>query len=131
AGLFERHDRGRFEPVGVSFGRDDAGPMRARLVKAFDQFHDLSASSDDEASRLLQNLEIDIAVDLKGHTRGSRPELLAARPAPIQVNYLAYPGTMGCGFIDYVIADPIVLPFDQQPFYTEAIVHLPECYQVN
>jgi predicted O-linked N-acetylglucosamine transferase (SPINDLY family) len=131
AGLFELHDRARFELIGVSFGREDAGPMRARLVKAFDQFHGLHASGDYEACRVLQNLEIDIAVDLKGHTRGSRPELLAARPAPIQVNYLAYPGTIGCNFIDYVIADSIVLPFEQQPFYTEAIVHLPECYQVN
>src|SRR6202035_4390970 len=72
-----------------------------------------------------------IAVDLKGYTTDSRPGILAHRPAPIQVNYLGYPGTMGVEFIDYVIADKIVLPFDQQRFYREKIVHLPGCYQVN
>jgi predicted O-linked N-acetylglucosamine transferase (SPINDLY family) len=131
AGLIERHDRGRFEVVGVSFGPDDASAMRARLVAAFDQFHDVRSMSDFAAAKLLREIEIDIAVDLNGYTRGARPQILAHRPAPIQVSYLGYPGTMGAGFIDYVIADPIVLPFDRQPFYTEKIVHLPECYQVN
>src|SRR5262249_39254021 len=131
AQLFERHDRSRFEVVGVSFGPDDGSRMRARLVRAFDQFHDVRSKSDLEIANLLNELQIDIAVDLKGHTKGSRPRIFAHRPAPIQVSYLGYPGTTGAEFIDYVIADPIVLPFDQQPFYTEKIVHLPECYQVN
>jgi protein O-GlcNAc transferase len=80
---------------------------------------------------LLNELHIDIAIDLKGYTQDARSGILAHRPAPIQVSYLGYPGTMGADFIDYVIADKTVLPFDQQPFYAEKIVHLPDCYQVN
>jgi len=80
---------------------------------------------------LLHELQVDIAVDLKGYTHDARPGILAHRPAPIQVGFLGYPGTTGAAFIDYVIADRIVLPFDQQPHYAEKIVHLPECYQVN
>jgi protein O-GlcNAc transferase len=131
AGLIESHDRSCFEIIGISLGADDRSAKHRRLVKAFDQFHSVRGESNLAVATLMHELEIDIAVDLLGHTRDSRPEILAHRPAPIQVNYLGYPGTMGATFIDYVIADPIVLPFDQQPFYTERIVHLPECYQVN
>lgn len=131
AALFELHNRSQFEVIGVSFGPDDGSAMRARLVRAFDRFHDVRSMSDRDVVELLKSLEIDILVDLKGYTAGCRPGILARRPAPIQVSYLGYPGTMGAEFIDYVIADPIVLPFDQQPFYSEKIVHLPECYQVN
>src|SRR6185295_12902458 len=112
-------------------GVDDQSAMRRRLAEAFDQFHSVRGESNLAVARLIRSLGIEIAVDLLGHTRDSRPEILAHRPAPIQVNYLGYPGTMGADFIDYVLADPVVLPFDQQPFYTEQIVHLPECYQVN
>jgi predicted O-linked N-acetylglucosamine transferase (SPINDLY family) len=87
--------------------------------------------SDHAAGALLDGLDLDIAIDLKGYTQGCRPELLARRAAPVQVNYLGYPGTMGVDFIDYVIADAVTVPFDQQPFYAEKIVHLPDCYQVN
>jgi len=131
AELFERHDRTRFEVTGISFGRDDGSDMRRRLMAAFDQFYDAGTRSDREVAELLREHEIDIAVDLKGYTLESRPEILSHRPAPIQVNYLGYPGTMGADFIDYVIADPVVLPFDRQPFYAEKIVQLPDCYQVN
>src|SRR6185295_18710123 len=75
--------------------------------------------------------EYDIAVDLKGHTEGARPGILAQRPCPVQVNYLGYPGTIGAPWLDYIIADATVLPWDHQPFYSEKIVHLPHCYQVN
>jgi protein O-GlcNAc transferase len=131
AGLIEAHDRSRFEVIGVSLGMDDQSAMHRRLTEAFDQFHSVRGQSNLAVAKLIHSLEIDIAIDLLGYTREARPEILAHRPAPIQVNYLGYPGTMGATFIDYVIADPIVLPFDQQPFYTEKIVHLPECYQVN
>ena len=131
AELFERHDRARFEVTAIAFGPDDGSDMRARLVRAFDQFHDVRSKADLEVAQLMSGLGIDIAVDLKGHTRHARPGILAHRPAPVQASYLGYPGTTGAGFIDYVIADKTVLPFDQQPFYTEMIVHLPECYQVN
>jgi predicted O-linked N-acetylglucosamine transferase (SPINDLY family) len=131
ARLFECHDRSRFEIIAISIGSDDQSEMRSRLVKAFDRFYDVRFQSDEEVSELLYELDGDIAVDLKGHTEDSRPQLLAGRPAPIQVSYLGYPGTMAVDFIDYIIADPIVLPFDQEPYYTEKIVHLPDGYQVN
>ena len=105
--------------------------MQRRLVKAFDQFHEVQASSDRDVAALIHNLQIDIAIDLKGYTRDARPEILSFRPAPIQVNFLGFPGTMGADFMDYIIADKTVLPFDRQPFYTEKIVHLPDCYQPN
>ena len=87
--------------------------------------------SDRALAGLLLDAEIDIAVNLTGYTQHTRPEAFAYRAAPIQANYLGYPGTMGADFFDYIIADPIVLPFDQQPYYPEKIVHLPETYQVN
>jgi predicted O-linked N-acetylglucosamine transferase (SPINDLY family) len=131
AELFERHDRSRFEIIGVSFGVDDHSEMRKRLIAAFDQFHDVRRKSNEEVAQLLHDLQADIAIDLKGYTQDSRPGILAYRPAPIQVNYLGYPGTMGTEFIDYIIADKVVVPFEHQRFYTEKIVHLPDCYQVN
>jgi len=131
AGLFEQHDRSRFEVVGVSFGADDGSAMRARLIGSFDQFHDVAEHGDREIAELLRELSIDIAVDLKGHTEEARPGILAYRPAPVQVAYLGYPGPLQLDGIDYVIGDKVVLPFDQQPFYAEKIVHLPDSYQVN
>ena len=105
----------------------DAVAWRSRA----DHFHDVRGLGDYEVAKLLNELEIDIAVDLKGYTQNSRFGIFAHRPAPIQVSYLGFPGTTGADFIDYVIADEIVLPFDQQPFWSEKIVHLPGCYQVN
>jgi len=131
AELFERHDRSRFEVIGVSFGVDDKSDMRRRLVAAFDQFYDVRRKRDEEVAKLLHDLQVDIAIDLKGYTQDSRPGILAYRPTPIQASYLGFPGTMGAEFIDYIIADETVVPFDHQPFYAEKIVHLPDCYQVN
>jgi predicted O-linked N-acetylglucosamine transferase (SPINDLY family) len=131
AGLIEKHDRARFEITAFSFGRDDGGAMRARLMKAFDRFEDVSPRGDAEVADLLRQGEYDIAIDLKGHTEESRPGILAHRPCPVQVNYLGYPGTIGAPWLDYVIADADVLPFAHQSFYSEKIVHLPRCYQVN
>jgi protein O-GlcNAc transferase len=131
AGLIESHDRARFEIAGISFGPDDGSAMRARLTRAFDRFEEVRARSDLEIARLLKDGAFDIAVDLKGHTEGARPGILAHRPCPVQVNYLGYPGTIGAPWLDYILADPIVLPFAHQPFYSEKIVHLPHCYQVN
>jgi predicted O-linked N-acetylglucosamine transferase (SPINDLY family) len=131
AELFERHDRSRFEVVGISFGPDDGSAMRARLARAFDVFWDVRRRSDEDVARYLSEQEVDIAIDLMGHTKEERIGILSYRPCPIQVSYLGYPGTTGAAFMDYIIADPTVLPFDQQAFYTERIVHLPECYQAN
>ena len=131
ADLFERHDRSRFEVIAISFGPDEKSPMRERLEKAFDQFHDVRGMSDREAAALMQKLEVDIAIDLKGYTENARPGIFALRPAPLQVSYLGYPGTMAADFMDYIIADAVTLPLAQQLFYSERIVHLPDSYQVN
>jgi protein O-GlcNAc transferase len=131
AELIERHDRDSFETIGVSFGVNDNSDLRRRLVNAFDHFIDVNLESDQTVAELLRSREIDIVVDLKGHTQDSRPVIFGYRPAPVQVNYLGYPGTTGYDCMDYIIADEIVLPFDQQPFFSEKIVHLPNCYQAT
>jgi protein O-GlcNAc transferase len=129
-GMLERHDRSRFETIGISFGPDDGSAMRARIAAAFDQFHDVRAIGDCEAASLLHELRVDIAVDLTGYTLGYR-QILARRPVPIAASYLGYPGTMGVDFIDYIIADRIIVPFDRAPCYSENIVHLPVSFMVN
>lgn len=131
AELIERHDRNRFEVIGVSYGPDDKSDMRARLAGAFDRFVDVAKSSDEVVAQLINRFRVDIAVDLMGYTQYARPGILAHRPAPIQAAYLGFPGTTGASFIDYVIADPIVVPLDRQPCFTEKIVHMPDCYQAN
>jgi len=131
AELFERHDRGRFEITALSCGPNDGSAMRRRLERAFDRFLDARTMPAREIAREITALEIDVAVDLKGYTDDCRPGVLAHRPAPIQVSYVGYTGTMGAPFIDYVIVDPFVVPVDQQEFYTEKLVHLPECYLPN
>jgi protein O-GlcNAc transferase len=131
AGLIERHDRALFEIAAISFRRDDGSVMRRRLMRGFDRFFDVEAQSDVEVARLLRDGEFDIAVDLKGHTEGARPGILAHRPCPVQVNYLGYPGTIAAPWLDYILADAKALPFSEQDFYSEKIVHLPHCYQVN
>jgi predicted O-linked N-acetylglucosamine transferase (SPINDLY family) len=105
--------------------------MRMRLKRAFDRFIDARLSADQQVARLLRELEIDIAVDLNGFTTGGRTRIFAARAAPIQVNYLGYPGTMGADYIDYILADRCVIPEQHFPCYTEKVVYLPDTYQVN
>jgi protein O-GlcNAc transferase len=131
AGLFERHDRSRFEVIGVSYGPDDHSPMRQRLMRAFDQFVDVRSRGDEETARLLHEMQVDVAIDLKGYTTGARPEILSYRPAPVQVSYLGFPGTMAAPFIDYIVADRWVLPAEARVHYTEQVVYLPDSYQVN
>jgi predicted O-linked N-acetylglucosamine transferase (SPINDLY family) len=131
AELFERHDRSRFEVTAIAFGPDDGSAMRTRLVRAFDRFEDVRAMSDLEVARLLRAREIDIAVDLNGHTEGARPGIFAHRPVPVQVNYLVYPGTSGASYMTHILADRIVLPPEHQVFCSEKIAYLPDCYQAN
>ena len=131
AGLIERHDRAQFHVTGISFSKEDDSAIRKRISGAFDDFRDVRGLSDRAVALWLRDHEIDIAIDLKGHTEGSRPGILAHRPCPVQVNWLGYPGTIGADFIDYIIGDPVVLPFADQPRYSEKIVHLPHCYQSN
>ncbi len=129
--LFERHDATRFETYALSFGPARGDKVRARLERAFSRFIDVRNRSDRETAHLIRQLEIDVAVDLKGYTRDSRPRILAHRPAPVQVSYLGYPGSMGVDFIDYVIADRFVITESEAAFYTEKIAWLPRCYQPN
>ena len=129
--LFERHDKDRFNVFGFSIGYDDQSEERQRLVRSFDKFIDLQNRPHAESSQIIFDNKIDILVDLKGYTGGARTEILIPRPAPIQVSYLGYPGTMGADFIDYIISDPVISPTDHKYFYSEAIAQLPFSYQPN
>ena len=131
AELFERHDRTRFEVHAFSFGPRTNDEMRQRLTAAVDSFIDVRAQSDVEVATLARSLGIDIAIDLKGLTKEHRLGVFAQRAAPIQVNYLGYPGTLGADYIDYLIADPTLIPETDQQHYSEKIVYLPDSYQVS
>ncbi len=131
AGLFEAHDKSRFETVAISFGPDETSAMRDRLANAFERFVDVRHLNDHSAAQAIRDMEIDIAVDLKGFTQDARPGILALRPAPVQVNYLGHPGTMGARYIDYLIADRRIVPEGHEPHYSEAVVCLPDSYQAN
>jgi protein O-GlcNAc transferase len=131
AGLFEQHDKSRFEVTAMSFGPDDNSKIRHRIKGTVERFVDVRDKSDQDMAELIRRLEIDVAIDLQGYTRGERHNVFARRPAPIQVNYLGYPGTMGAGYIDYILADPTIIPKDHFEFYSEKVVWLPDSYQVN
>jgi predicted O-linked N-acetylglucosamine transferase (SPINDLY family) len=131
AELFEEHDRSRFQVSAFSYGVDDGSAMRGRLEQAFDEFFDLRTVSDARIAQLVRRQQIDILIDLKGFTAEGRLQVLADRAAPIQVHYLGYPGTLGAGFIDYMIVDRFVVPPDQAQYYSENLIYLPRCYQVN
>jgi protein O-GlcNAc transferase len=131
AELIERHDRDRFDIHGYCYGPDPGGVMRTRLASAFDRFTDIDTLSHRAAAARIRADDIDILVDLKGHTHRARPKILAFRPAPVQVNYLGFPGTMGAPFIDYIVADEFIVPRDRQMLYAEKLAYLPDCYQPN
>ena len=131
AGLFELHDREKFELVAFDNGWDDESPMRARLQNAFEKIIDVSRLSDRQAAERIAAEEIDILVNLNGHVGLHRTGIFAHRPAPIQVNYLGSPATMGAAFMDYIIADRILIPQNEEQFYTEKVIILPGSYQVN
>jgi predicted O-linked N-acetylglucosamine transferase (SPINDLY family) len=130
-GMFERHDRTAFEITGFSFGSDDQSPARARIAAAFDQFIDVRGKNDDEVTAIARARQLDIAVDLTGFTQQGRIGIFSRRAAPVQVNFLGYPGTMGSDFHDYIIADATVVPANERPLYSEKVVTLPDCYQIN
>ena len=131
AGLFEQHDKSRFEITALSFGQNDNSPARRRLEAAFEHFIDVRDSSDQEIATLMRRSEIDIAIDLMGFTKDNRLGVLARRAAPIQVNYLGYPGTTGAPYMDYILADATVIPENHDAFYAERVVRLPGTYQIN
>ncbi len=128
AGIFEQHDRSRFETYAFSLGRDDGSTLRGRIVQSFDHFIDCSSLDPLAIAQQMHAAEIDIAVDLAGYTADSRMQIFSYRPAPVQVTYLGYPGTTGTDYMDYILADRIVIPPDHQHLYTERVVYLPDCY---
>ena len=128
AGLFERHDRSRFEILGVSIGPNDRSEIRARIERSFDRFIDCAALTDNQIAERVRAEEIDILVDLNGFTQHARTEIFRRRPAPVQVNYLGFPGTMGAQFMDYIVADPVMIPSSQQYGYVEKVAYLPHSY---
>lgn len=131
AGLFERHDRARFETIAVATRPPDGSAIRARLEGAFERFIEAGDKADHEIAGLLRDLEVDIAVDLNTNIVHARAGVFALRPAPLQVSYLVYPGASGAGFIDYLIADRTVLPASDRPHYAETIAYLPETYFIT
>jgi len=131
AELFELHDKSNFEIHAFSFGPDIQDSMRSRIFKSIDYFHNVRHLSDIQIVQMARANKIDIAIDLKGYTFDSRPGIFSKRTAPIQVNYLGYPSTMGADYIDYIIADRTVIPENLKNFYSEKIIFLPNTYQVN
>jgi predicted O-linked N-acetylglucosamine transferase (SPINDLY family) len=129
--MFELHDQNKFEIYGFSFGPSVQDEMRFRASKSFYKFFDVSEASDIEIACISRDCGIDIAVDLKGHTQDARTGIFAQGAAPIQISYLGYPGTMGAEYIDYIIADEVVIPKECQAYYSEKVIYLPCCYQVN
>jgi predicted O-linked N-acetylglucosamine transferase (SPINDLY family) len=131
AELFELHDKDRFEIIAFSFGVDDKSPIRSRLSQAFSQFIDVRGMSDLDIAKLSRELRVDIAVDLSGYTSDNRTGIFSYRAAPIQVNWLGYPGTIGANFMDYIVADKTIIPAQSEQFYTEKVVSLPDTYIVD
>jgi predicted O-linked N-acetylglucosamine transferase (SPINDLY family) len=127
-GLLERHDRQRFEITALSLRAAEDSPFGARVQAAADRFVNVQLHSDAEVAALIRTLQIDVLVDLQGHTLGTRAGILARRAAPVQVNFLGFPATMGADYIDYIIADAVVIPADAESAYAEQVVRLPHCY---
>ena len=126
--LLERHDRDRFEIFGFCYSKGDGSEARARVISAFDKYIPIVEMNDSQSAECIRDEGIDILIDLKGYTSDARTRILAHHPAPIQVNFLGYPATMGSDFIDYIIGDRHVTPMDHQSHFDEAIVQLPHCY---
>jgi predicted O-linked N-acetylglucosamine transferase (SPINDLY family) len=130
AGVFESHDRAAFACTAFSFGPITGDAMQHRLQRAFERFIDVSGKSDGEVVAIARGLGIDIAVDLAGYTSDSRAGIFAARAAPVQINYLGFPGSMGAAFMDYIIADRMLISPDTRPHFAEHVISLPS-YQAN
>src|SRR6185437_4477996 len=128
AGLYEHHDKSKFEILAFDVGRSDGSALRRRLEASFDKWVDLSALTDRQRAERIRNENVDILVNIIGYFQSEPMGIFAYRPAPVQVSYLGYPATLGAPYIDYLLADRIVVPEEKQPFYTEKIVYLPETY---
>ena len=130
-GVLERHDRSLFDVTAISLGADDNSEIRRRLMNSVEQFIDAKAFNDEQVASLIRSSEVDILVDLMGFTGRSRTKVFSTRPAPIQVNYLGYAGTMGVPYIDYILADRVVIPEEKRTGYSEKVVYLPNSYMAN
>src|SRR5262249_33346505 len=130
-GVFEHHDKSRFEITALSYGPDDGSEVRKKIKSAVENFIDIRTMTDDEVAEVIRRRELDLVVDLGGLTQQNRFNVLSRRVAPVQVNFLGYPGTMGADWMDYIIGDRTVIPEDQFQFYTERVVWLPHTYQPN
>jgi len=126
--VWERHDRTHFETIAYSVGRRAASPLRARIERAFDRFHDAFDEAPARTAQRIRDDGIDVLIDLNGHTRGARSEIFALRPAPLQLSWLGYLGTQGAPWIDYVVTDGFAAPESLQPAFTERFLRLPDCY---
>ena len=131
AEMLESHNKEKFEIIGFSYGIDVRDDWSERARKSFDGFYNVFNMNDERVADLSRQLEIDIAIELKGYTQESRPAIFFYKAAPIQINYLGYPGTLGAEYIDYIIADKNLIPENKKVFYTENIIYLPGCYQPN
>ncbi|MCB2073888.1 MAG: tetratricopeptide repeat protein [Novosphingobium sp.] len=131
AGLFREHDRSKFEIFVYSYGPKPVSEMREKVLPYIDHVFEIRDMPDKDVVELARGHGIDIAIDRKGYTQNARPQLFAHRLAPIQINYLAYPGSMGADFIDYIVADPVIIPEGEQHHYSEKIIYLPGSYQPN
>jgi predicted O-linked N-acetylglucosamine transferase (SPINDLY family) len=131
AGLYEAHDRSRFEVIGIDNTRPEQSPMRTRLESAFDRMIPIAGLSDSEAASAVAAAGIDILVNLNGWFGAHRLGVFAHRPAPLQVNYLGFPGTLGAPCMDYILADGVVIPEGEERFFTERVLRLPHSYQIN
>ena len=128
AGIFEQHDKEKFEITAISLGSDDGSRLRQRMIDAFDRFIDVRQMRTQEIAAMLRDMEIDIAVDLAGYTADSRTDIFACRPVPVQVNFLGYSSTMGTDYIDYIIADRHIIPEESQKYYSENVIYMPDTY---
>ena len=131
ANLYELHDKNKFEIIGISFGPNKDDEMYKRISNAFDKFYDLRLKTEDEIVKFSRELKIDIAIDLMCFTKYHKFGIFVKRCAPIQVNYLGYPGTSGTNYLDYIIADKTLIPKKSQKYYSEKIIYLPDTYQAN
>lgn len=129
--LFELHNREQFEVYALAIGPDDLSPTRQNFKDTCDHFIDLAPLSRIDAAVKIKELGIHVLIDLTGYTTGARTEILALHPAPVQVNWLGYPGTLGAAFVEYIIADPTIIPPELEHYYNEAVVRMPDCYQIN
>ena len=128
AKIIELHDRSHFKVFGFYYGKSPSDQYLKRIQAGVDTFVDVGQLSDKNIAEVIHGYEIDIAIDLHGYMEGARCGVLAFRPAPIQINYFGYPGTLGADFIDYIVGDEVVIPESQKQNYSENIIYLPNCY---